>query len=163
MYTATALKSRLDITTFRHPETRDLLGLLAPVKDKGAKMKVKHPHRVPNLPRYRRPVDLLAIDYQKNKDLLTNTTQFEMFQHLHIISTLRHLHLSNATLDSLIIDMAKSVADALETSADEDLPYLDLSEDLANVVHLGWFPLEMAENEEIPKPKKGLGHTLLQQ
>jgi len=154
MYTATALKSRLDITTFRHPATRELYGLLAPVEDMGAKVVVNHPHQVPNLPRYRRPVDLLAIDYQKNKELLTNTTQFEMYQHVHIISTLRHLHLSNTKLDSLIINLAKTVVDAFEETTVEEEPIEDLSEELANVVNLGYIPLEMAENEETPKPKE---------
>lgn len=151
MYTATALKSRLDITTFRHPKTQEIQCLLAPVKDKGARKQVQHPHRVPNLPRYRRPVELLAIDYQKNKELLTNTTQFESYSDLQIISTLRHLHLSNATLDSLVVAMAITAADsagqrAVEEGSDEELDE-ELGEDLSNVVNLGLIPLEMANDE----------------
>jgi hypothetical protein len=108
--TASALKAQLDILNFFHPGDGRNCNLLVPVKDKGGGKRIKLPHKLPSMPQYQRNVNLTAIDDQRNRNLLTNTLQFQILQDLHVVSILRHPHLHKKSLDSFIIDEAVTVA-----------------------------------------------------
>jgi len=62
------------------------------------------------MPQYQRNVKLTAIDYQRNRDLLTNTLQFQTLQDPQVVSVLRRLHLYKKSLDSFIMDDAVTAA-----------------------------------------------------
>jgi len=161
MYTASAVKSRLKITSFRHPETNEIQGLLTPAKNIGARRRKISPHLVPNIPKYQVPFHLKAIDYQHNPMLIVNDDQFEILFHLGVIPTLKHLRLCNIKLDVLVVEQA------LEKAMDEgEVPVMDRyadrkerpADDLSLVDTLvvkDYIPQEVAENAKEEKPKAG--------
>jgi hypothetical protein len=147
-YTAAALKAQLNITCFRHPNTQEIKRLLAPEEDKGARKRVKHPHRLPSLPQYNRSIDLTAIDYELNRELLTNSPQFKVFENLQVVSTLRHLHLHKRSLDYFVIEFAKNaVRNERQGQASSTAAY-DETVTVEDAVNLNYIPAEMAEIEE---------------
>lgn len=147
-YTAAALKAQLNITCFRHPNTHEIQRLLAPEEDKGARKKVKQPHRLPSLPQFQRSVDLSAIDYNLNRELLANSPQFKTFEQLQVVSTLRHLHLHKRSLDYFVIEAAKNAVrnerqgQTSSSAAHDEVVTID------DAVALGYVPAEMAESED---------------
>jgi len=151
MYTAAAMKSRLDVTTFRHPSTHEIQGLLCPADNTGARRRQAHPHRVPDLPKYRVPFHLRAVDYQANPALIVNEKQFQAIDQLGILSTLKYLSLCNIKLDTLVIDQALDMARKEGAIPNTETPDQDLTP-VGHLVAQEYIPRQVAENaKKAPK------------
>jgi hypothetical protein len=111
------------------------------------------PHKLPSMPQYQRNVNLTAIDYQRNRNLLANTLQFQILRDLQVVSILRHLHLHKKSLDSFIIDEAVTA-----TKTQKGRRRVDFDEDTVNVedgIELGYIAVEVVEREAANNQKGG--------
>jgi len=98
------------------------------------------------MPQYQRSVKLTAIDYQRNRDLITNTLHFQTLQDPQVVSVLRHLHLNKKSLDSFIIDGATTAA-----KIEKGGRRIDFNDDTVNVedaVELGYIPVSGGSSRE---------------
>jgi len=144
-YTAAALKAQLDIFNFVHLSGGKIT-ILVSVADQGGGKRIKLPHKLPSMPQYQRNVNLTAVDYQRNRDLLTNTLQLQTLRDLQVVSILRHLHLSKKSLDSFLIDGATTAAKIKKGGR-----RIDFNDDTVNVedgVELGYIPVSGGSGRE---------------
>jgi len=98
------------------------------------------------MPQYQRNVKLTAIDYRRNRDLLTNTLQFQTLRDLQVVSILRHLHLPKKSLNSFIIDESVTAAKIKKGGR-----RIDFNDDTVNVedgVELGYIPVSGGSSRE---------------
>jgi len=153
MYSASALKSRLDITTFRHPSNHEIQGLLQPEENVGARKRRVLTHILPNRPKYQLPKHLKAIDYPSNPNLVVTQPQFDSLRQLKSLDTLKYLHLCSTKLDALIVPVALGVAQMDEAVADHAEVEPSIVTDL---VDQGYIPAEMAINAEKETKKSDL-------